>query len=134
MAEKRLNIRQQLALLPASIPDTVIDFLEGFTTDHFLKNEGVRSSIDAEYLTANEGSLDSSLKELVQGSGALQELNVEICTKEIPGAYVVRLGFEQKSKGLGLLIKMKEKTIFQMVFQKEEFNADELKKMLKNPT
>lgn len=129
-----MTVRQQLSLLPVSIPDTVIDFLEGFTVENFFKSEGVRSAVDAEYLAANESALVEALKDLGNGVESLLEVNVEICTKEIPGAYIIRLDYESTSRGIGVLVKMKEKTIFKIVFQKGEYNVEELKKLLRNPT
>lgn len=133
MADRQLSLNQQLALLPVAIADSVLDFLEDFNYATALQTETVQSSLDPDYWKKNGETLKNDLEAVRKELGKLQTISVEQGGREIPGAYLVRLGFEKGTKGLGLLTKMKEKTIFRVLLQPGEYNEAALKDLAKNP-
>lgn len=65
MAEKKLNLQQQLALMPTTIPDTVIDFLEDFyDIAESLNGERVKAALVDGYMQASGSTLKKSLRPL----------------------------------------------------------------------
>ena len=87
-------------------------------------------------LNTNESPYGPSRRvlEALRGEmGKLQSVAVEQGGREIPGAYLLKLGFEKGARGLGLLTKMKEKTIFRVLLQPGEYNDAALRELVKNP-
>jgi hypothetical protein len=133
MPEKRLSLNQQLALMPVAVPDTLLDFLEDFNYGTALQTESARSSLDPEYLKLAGDALKADLEKLRTDLGKLQDLSVEQGGRDIPGGFLVNLKFEKGSKGLGLLTRLKERTIFRVFFTTGEYDEAALKELLKNP-
>lgn len=132
MADRQLSLNQQLALLPVAIPDTVLDFLEDFNYASALQTETAQASLDPDYLKATPG-LAGELDSLRAQMGKLQAVNVEQCGRDIPGGFLVKLGFEKGTRGLGLLTKLKEKTILRVLVSAGEYDEAALRELLKNP-
>jgi hypothetical protein len=65
--------------------------------------------------------------------GKLKKVQVEQAGREIPGGFLVRLDFEKGSRGLGLLTRLKERTILKVIFVEGEYNETALKDQVKNP-
>lgn len=133
MANRTLNLHQQIALLPAAIPDTVLDFLEDFGGSSAMSSEAGRSAYDPEYLQASGEALKAELNQLRTDMGKLQLLQVEQSGREIPGGFLLKLTFEKGVKGVGLLTKLKERTILRVLVQPGEYNDAGLKELLRNP-
>lgn len=133
MPDKRLSLNQQLALMPVAVPDSVLDFLEDFNYGSALQTEGVRSSLDPEYLKAAGDSLKAELEKLRQDLGRLVDVKVDQGGRDIPGGFLVRLGFEKGVRGMGLLTRLKERTIFRVLFTPGDYDEAALKELLKNP-
>jgi hypothetical protein len=133
VAEKQLSLNQQIALLPAAIPDSLLDFLEDFLYVTPLQTETSRASFDPEYLKAEEAKLQETLLQLRKDLGALLKISVEAGGRETPGAYLMRLGFEKGEKGIGAFTRLKERTILKLVFQEGAYDEEGLKGLLKNP-
>ncbi len=134
MPEKYLTLQQQLALLPVAIPDSILDFLEDFGAPVVLQTEGARNAIDAEYLGTHGEALKAQLEELRKDAGRVVRVEVESAPKEIPNAYICKLSFEQKgARGVGLILRAKEKTIFRAVVSHADYSEEEIKNLLKNP-
>ncbi len=132
--EKSLSFNQQLALLPVAIPDCVVDFLEDFSQGVPLQTEAVRNAFDPEYLLQNGEALRTKLDELRKNGGKVTGVAVEPAGKEIPNAYMVKLVFETAGeKGLGVIVRAKERTVFRVVFGQAAYSDEELKGLLKNP-
>lgn len=133
MPDKRLSLNQQLALMPVAVPDTVLDFLEDFNYGTALQTEGVRSSLDPDYLKTTGDSLKAELEKLRTDLGRLLEVGVEPGGRDIPGGFLVQLKFDKGTKGLGLLTRLKERTIFRAFFTPGEYDEAALREFLKNP-
>ena len=132
MAEKQLTLNQQLALMPASIPDSVLDFLEDFQHPAPLQSQSARDAFDQEYLKAEEASLQEKLQ-TVRKNGPIISVAVEQSGRETPGGFLVKLGFAQSTLGIGILTRLKERTILRLLFPEGEYNDATLKDYLKNP-
>ena len=133
MADRTLNLNQQIALLPAAIPDSVLDFLEDFSYPTPLSTETSRNAYDPEYLKTAGEPLISELAKLRQEMGALRQLQVDQAGRDIPGAFLLRLTFEKGVRGVGLLTKLKEKTILRVLFPAGDYDDAALRELLKNP-
>lgn len=133
MAENNLTLQQQLALLPAAIPDSVLDFIEDFSHPHALQNPASREAFEPDYLKNAESQLIAELKKMRDEGGSLVKIAVDQSGREVPGGYLLNLGFEKFTRGVGLLVKLKERTILKVVFAAGEYNADTLLGEMKNP-
>ena len=133
MADRILNLNQQIALLPAAIPDTVLDFLEDFNIATALSTETARNAYDPDFLKTQGEALKTELEKLRTEMGKLQLIGVEQAGREIPGAFLIKLSFEKGVRGVGLLTKLKERTILRVLVLEGEFSEPALKDLLKNP-
>lgn len=133
MAERLLNLHQQIALLPAAIPDSVLDFLEDFSYPTPLSTEPSRNAFDPEYLKTGGETLINELTKLRTEMGALKQIQVDQAGREIPGGFLLKLTFEKGPRGVGLLTKLKERTILRLLAPAGEYNEAALKELLKNP-
>lgn len=131
--EKRLTLNQQLALMPVSIPDTILDFLEDFAHSSALQTESVRAAIDPEYLKAAGDTLKVELEKIRQEKGKILQLHIEQWGREIPGAFGVKMECEKGSVGIGILTRLKEKTILKVMLQMDAYNETALRDLLRNP-
>lgn len=133
MTDRQLTLNQQLALLPVAISDSVLDFLEDFNYATALQTETVQSSLDPEYWKKSGEPLKAELEAVRAEMGKLSGVGVEQGGREVPGAYLLKLTFEKGVRGIALLTKMKEKTIFRVLVQPGEYNEAALKELAKNP-
>ncbi|HEY8279607.1 MAG TPA: hypothetical protein VIH99_08290 [Bdellovibrionota bacterium] len=133
MADRILNLNQQIALLPAAIPDSVLDFLEDFTTAAALQTEASRSAYDQEYLKNQGENLRTGLEGLRAEVGKLLQVQVDQAGREIPGGFLLKLSFERGVRGVGLLTKLKERSILRVLFLPGEYAEPALRDLLKNP-
>lgn len=133
MADRLLSLHQQIALLPAAIPDSILDFLEDFSQPGPLQAENIVNAFDPEYFKKQGETLRADLTKLRGEMGELKELNVEQGGREMPGAYLLKLTFEKGMRGVGLLTKLKERTILRVLFQSGDYAEAELKSLVRNP-
>jgi hypothetical protein len=133
MTEKQLTLNQQLALMPASIPDSIVDFLEDFNYATALQTDGARSAFDQDYLKNSGDTLKTELEALRSEMGKLTQLKVDAAGREIPGGFMVKLIFERGARGLGVLTRLKERTILKLVFVPGDYDENTLKESLRNP-
>jgi len=133
MADRILSLQQQIALLPAAIPDTVLDFLEDFGQSVTLSTEGGREALDPDYLKGHGAALTTELEAMKTEMGALSQLQVDQGGREIPGGFLLKLTFEKGARGVGLLTKLKERTILRVLVQPGAYDEAALKELLKNP-
>jgi hypothetical protein len=133
MADRILNLNQQIALLAAAIPDTVLDFLEDFNFATALSTEAARAAYDPDFLKAHGDALKAELEALRGEMGKLQVLAVDQAGRDIPGGFLLKLTFEKGPKGIGLLTKLKERTILRVLVQPGAYDEAALKELLKNP-
>lgn len=132
MAEKQLTLNQQLALMPAAIPDSVLDFLEDFQHPAPLQSQSARDAFDQDYLKSDEKGLQEKLQ-TVRQIGPIVSVTVEQSGRETPGGFLVKLGFAQSTLGIGVLTRLKERTILRLLFPPGEYDEAVLKDYLKNP-
>lgn len=133
MADRTLNLNQQIALLPAAIPDTVLDFLEDFTYPTPLSTDTSRNAYDPDYLKTSGDQIIGELSKLRQEMGPLKVIQVEQAGREIPGGFLLKLTFEKGVRGVGLLTKLKERTLLRILLPAGDYNETALKELLKNP-
>ncbi len=133
MADRVLNLNQQIALLPAAIPDTVLDFLEDFNSAKALQSESSRIAFDPEYLKTHGDALQVELEQIRAASGSLLQIHVEQAGRDVPGGFMLKLNFEKGVRGVGLFTKLKERTILRVIFQAGDYSEQGLKELLKNP-
>lgn len=133
MAEKQLTLNQQLALMPAVIPDSIIDFMQDFNYSAVLHNETTLASIDPEYFKNSGDKLKQEIESFRNDAGKIQKVQIDACGRDIPGAFIAKLTTEKGLRGLGFLTKLKERTILRLLVQVGEFSEEKLKEMLKNP-
>jgi len=132
MAERSLNVNQQIALLPAFIPDSILDFLENFHLPTALSSEQGRGAYDPEFLKSHGEQLKRDIEALCQGAGAFRELKVDPAGKDIPNGYILRLGFENGVRGAALLTSARERLIRSVFVQPGTFSEPELREHLKS--
>lgn len=133
MAEKQLKLNQQIALLPATIPDSILDFLEDLPSANNFATESSVASLDPEYLKNEGENLKAQIAALKNDLGSLLSVAVEQAGRDSPGAYFVKLGFEKGEKGLIAFTRLKERTIFRLLFQEGAYSEEGLKQLLKAP-
>ncbi len=133
MPDKQLTLSQQLALLPATIPDSILDFLEDFNYGTPLQTESCRAAFDPEYLKVQEDSIKADLEKWRAEFGKLQQVQVDPASREIPGGFLLKLTFEKAVRGMGVLTRLKERTILKVIFTEGEYNEASLREILKNP-
>ena len=133
MPDKTLSLNQQLALMPVATPDSVVDFLEDFNYGTALQTESVRSAFDPEYLKVAGDQLKADLEKLRADMGKLKSVQVEQGGRDIPGGFLVKLEFEKGSRGLGLVTRLKERTILKLILAGGEYNEASLREQVKNP-
>jgi hypothetical protein len=133
MPDKTLSLNQQLALMPVAIPDSVIDFLEDFNYATAIQTDSSRAAFDPEYLKVAGDQLKADLEKLRTDLGKLRLVQVEQAGREIPGGFLLRLDFEKGSRGMGLLTRLKERTILKVIFVEGEYSEAALKEQVKNP-
>ena len=133
MADKHLSLNQQISLLPVAIPDSVVDFLEDFNYATALQTENGRSAFDPEYLKNAEDNLKSNLENLRTEMGKLLEVHVDPTGRDVPGGFLLKLTFEKGPKGIGLLTRLKERTIIRLMIAPGPYDEAHLKELLKNP-
>ena len=131
MADRILNINQQIALLPAFIPDSVLDFLEDFHLATALQSETARSAYDLDYLKNDGDQLKKDLEAVCKGAGPLKEFQVEVIGKDMPNGFLIRLVFEFGVRGIALLTNVKERTIRYVYVQPEKYSEPGLRDQLK---
>ena len=133
MPEKVLALHQQLALLPATVPDAIVDFLEDlFDLKISLGRQNVRAALMPEYLQANEATLRDALVANRQGIGSVLAIQVESIGKDMPQGYWCKLQFEKATRGLGFVMNLKEGKVQGVVTLPGEFSEEELKAHLFN--
>jgi hypothetical protein len=133
MADRILNLNQQIALLPASVPDTVLDFLEDFQFPTALSTEAARNAFDADFFKDHADALKQDLEKLRAEGGKLVQVGVDQAGRDVPGGFLVRLAFERGLRGVGLLTRMKERTILRVLVLPGGYDETALKELLKNP-
>lgn len=133
MPDRVLSLNQQIALLPASIPDSVLDFLEDFGQDAPLEAEAVRNAFDPEYLKAHGEGLRTEVGKVRGEMGKLVQVHVDQAGRDIPGGFLLKLTFEKGERGMGLLTKLKERTILRLLLQPGEYSEPALRELLRNP-
>lgn len=133
MAEKQLSLNQQLALMPVAIPDSVVDLLEDFNYSTALQTDSSRLAFDPDYLKISGDSLKLELEKLRTELGALKQVQVDQAGREVPGGFLVRLVFEKGTRGLGLLTRLKERTILKVVFVDGEYDEAKVREQIRNP-
>ena len=131
MAEKQLTYSQQLALLPVSIPDAVLDFLEELQLANSLQTEIVREGFDPKYLEDEGEKIRFELDILKKELGKPLRLNVELGTNDEGGIYYARVDFQNGIMGVGFATRIKERTIQKVYFKKGEISEAEVKDISK---
>jgi hypothetical protein len=131
--DKQLSLNQQLALLPVAVPDSVVDFLEDFNYATALQTDNSRSAFDPDYLKNSGDQLKADLEKWRADLGRLKRLQVEQAGRDIPGGFLLQLDFEKGSRGVGLLTRLKERTILKVMLVEGEYDETALKEQLKNP-
>ena len=134
MPDKQLSLNQQLALLPVSVPDAVVDFLEDFNYGTPLQIDASRQAFDPEYLKTTGDQLKADLEKIRAEGGKLLQVQVDQAGRDIPGGFLLKLNFENGVKGIGLLTRLKERTILRVLIQPGAYDDAALKALLKNPS
>jgi hypothetical protein len=133
MVEKRLTINQQLALLPAAVPDSILDFLEDFNYSAALASETVRSAFDPDALAAQQSQWQKALDGLRSDGGSVLQLTVEAAGRDLPGGYLVKMTLEKGEAGLAILTRVKERSIQNISVKFGVYDAEALKAWMKKP-
>ena len=131
MAEKRLTISQQIALLPATIPDSILDFIDDFKSGRPLESETAQLSFDPEYLEKQGTELAKQIEALKMEFGSLVEINVEQGGRDVLGGYTIKAKFENGIRSIGILTKLKTRTITKVIIR--EYDEEAMKALLKSP-
>jgi hypothetical protein len=127
----QLRFFQQLSLLPVTVPEHILDFLDGLDREEVLNQESFSACLNPEYLTANRQRITQSLLQIKAGLGAnIIGVQVEPYGKEAPNLYWCKLTGESGTSGIGFSLKSKAGTIMKVEFQETSFNEEELKTKL----
>lgn len=133
MPDRHLSLNQQLALLPVAIPDSVLDFLEDFNYGTAIQSETARSAFDPDYLKQAGDSLKAELEAFRKDMGKVTHIQVDQGGREIPGGFMIKITFEKGVKGIGLITRLKERTILRVVVPTGDYDEAALRELVKNP-
>lgn len=128
--KRGLTLAQKIALLPASIPDCVLDLLEDFAQPEVLaaKSKGV-AAFKPDYYEKNRTQLENSLRAFRE-LGAVTQVEAGPLQRQYPGAFIVKLIFERGVRGLGFVVLQgtaRTGVIAALVVQDDGFSEDFLK-------
>jgi hypothetical protein len=132
MPDKQLTLNQQLALLPAAIPDSIVDFLEDFNYATALQADSCRSAFDPDYLKVAGDALKAGLEKLRSENGPLKQVQVDQAGREVPGGFFLKLSFEKGVRGLGVITRLKERTIIKLAFTEGEYDEAKVLEQIRN--
>lgn len=130
--KRGLSLNQKLTLLPASIPDCVLDFLEDFNTADPLSHVKTVKSVKPDYFEKNVNSLRKHLV-LMRELGELTEVEGKTLPRQYPGGFMIKLTFERGVRGLGFIVAQGTATtglISVIVVQDDGFSEDFLRERL----
>lgn len=127
----QLQFIQQLALLPATVPESILDFLEGISVPDVLLHDSFVASISPECFGAGKEAIVQGIKNIKDSFGGnIISVQVEPYGREVPNAYWCKLVGDVTTRGIGFIMKSKTGNIIKVEFQNSDFNEDELKKRL----
>lgn len=131
MADKRLNLQQQLALMPATIPDTVIDFLEDFYDEvESLNGERVKAALVDGYMQGSGSTLKKELEALKVSMGKVHSVDIESINQNSSVAYLCKLSSNKTFRGIGFIMNMQSHKIEQVLVLNAEYIKEDLQKKL----
>lgn len=133
MTKRGLSLNQKLALLPATIPDCILDFLQDFNhAEPLVAAPEAIASLKSEYLAKNRDALITALKAM-RDLGELQEIEALPLPKQFPGGFVTKLVFSRGVRGLGFIVLQgtaRTGQIAVIVVEDDGFSADFLREKL----
>lgn len=130
--KRGLTLNQKLSLLPASIPDCVLDFLEDFNNADPLTTPKTQKAVKREYLEKNHASLRKHFLQMRE-LGELTEVEGRGLPRQYPGGFMIKLTFERGVRGLGFIVAQGTAytgLIGVIVVQDDGFSEDYLKERL----
>ena len=127
-----LTLNQKLSLLPAMIPDCILDFLEDFNTQDPLANPKTKLSLKMDYFDKQKDTITRNLVQMRE-LGELGAVEGKPLPRQYPGAFMVKLTFERGVRGLGFVVTQGTAATGQInsiVFQDDGYSEDYLKERL----
>ena len=127
-----LTLNQKLALLPALIPDCVLDFLEDFNSLDPLASDKTKQSLKSEYFDKQKEIITKHLVQMRE-LGSLDAVEGKPLPRQYPGAFMVKLTFERGVRGAGFVVTQGTALTGQIntiVFQDDGYSEDYLKERL----
>lgn len=126
MAEKSLSLMQQIALLPAGIPDSILDFLEDYQNpEQVFSKESVKASLMPDYFASQQAAIQQQLLAQRNGLGKVTALRVDPA-KDVQQGFVCRLTFGQSTRGLGFVVHPQEGRIRHVVITAKDYSEEEI--------
>lgn len=127
----QLKLNQQIALLPATVPEFILDFLDGLESEDPLARESVGASMSNECLVQNREKIQEGFKKIRSDlGGKFLGIQVESYGSEVPNGYWCKITGETLTRGIGFLMKSRTGNIIKIEILDSDFNEDELKKRL----
>ncbi len=128
---KQLTLNQQLALMPVSIPETVLDFLEDFNFPNAMHTDVAKESLDTEFWRKSSADIVKQLEAFRAAKGKVISVEISAGGRELSGAFLCKLTCELGACGVGLMTRMKEKQIYKIILEAESYSEDSLRNKLK---
>jgi len=60
-------------------------------------------------------------------------VQVDQAGREVPGGFFLKLSFEKGVRGLGVITRLKERTILKLVFVEGEYDEAKVREQIRNP-
>ena len=130
--KRGLSLNQKVTLLPASIPDCVLDFLEDFNSADPLSLPKTIKAVKEDYLIKNSAGLRKHFVQMRE-LGELTEVEGKTLPRQYPGGFSIKLTFERGVRGLGFIVAQGTAytgVISVIVVQDDGFSEDFLKERL----
>lgn len=130
--KKGLTLNQKLALMPASIPDCILDFLEDFNSSDPLASQKTLQVLKPDFFQKNETELRRQFTQMRE-LGDVEEVTGNTLSRQYPGGFMVKLAFERGVRGLGFIVSQGTGVtgvISVILVQEDGYSEDYLKERL----
>ncbi len=133
MGESSLSLSQKLALLPASIPDCVLDFLEDLKNPKPFEDKVSLASIKPEYWNKNKDEILAAVNEW-RSLGEIDTVDGEVLPRQYPGGCICHIRFaSREERGVGFIVSQgtgRTGMISVAYFPKEKVDSNAIKEKL----
>lgn len=124
MAASKLTFAQQLALQPATIPESVLDVLLDFTYSETCQNTKTVAAFAPDYLAQSKDSVVTALQLAKAELRSPEDVTVRALAPQVPGAFACKVANGVKSIGVG--IQVSQHLITKIIVHTEAYDESSL--------